>query len=53
MRLTKIHAASPQPQIIEVKDSVTGKVDEALTSSPAKCSIRKNRRFLRIIFRKS
>ena len=35
VKLTKINASSPQPQILEVKDSVTGKVDEVLTAGGA------------------
>jgi hypothetical protein len=31
VKLTKINAAAPQPQIIEVKDCETGKVDDVLT----------------------
>ncbi|MDR1983820.1 MAG: DUF4469 domain-containing protein, partial [Prevotellaceae bacterium] len=35
VKLTKVNAPSPQPQILEVKDSVTGKVDEVLTAGGA------------------
>jgi hypothetical protein len=35
VKLSKITAAVPQPQILEVKDSVSGKVDEILTSGGA------------------
>ena len=32
VNLTKVNMPSPQPQILEVKDSVSGKVDEILTA---------------------
>jgi hypothetical protein len=32
IKLTKVNTPSPQPQILEVKDSVSRKVDEILTS---------------------
>ena len=35
VKLSKINASSTQPQILEVSDSVTGKVDEVLTSGGA------------------
>jgi hypothetical protein len=35
VKLAKVNTISPQPQILEVKDSVTGKVDEVLTSGGA------------------
>jgi hypothetical protein len=35
VKLTKVNVTSPQPQILEVKDSVTGKVDEVLTAGGA------------------
>jgi hypothetical protein len=35
VKLTKVNAPSPQPQILEVRDSVSGKVDEILTSGGA------------------
>jgi hypothetical protein len=35
VKLTKVNVSSPQPQILEVKDSVTGKVDEVLTAGGA------------------
>ncbi|MDR2042510.1 MAG: DUF4469 domain-containing protein [Tannerella sp.] len=35
VKLTKVNAVAPQPQILEVKDSVTGKVDEVLTAGGA------------------
>jgi hypothetical protein len=31
VKVTKVNTASPQPQILEVRDSVSGKVDEILT----------------------
>ncbi|MDR1407223.1 MAG: DUF4469 domain-containing protein [Tannerella sp.] len=35
VKLTKVNAPSPQPQILEVLDSVSGRVDEILTSGGA------------------
>lgn len=35
VKLTKVNTPSPQPQMLEVKDSVSGKVDEVLTSGGA------------------
>ncbi|MDR2126527.1 MAG: DUF4469 domain-containing protein [Prevotellaceae bacterium] len=35
VKLTKVNTASPHPQILEVKDSVSGKIDEALTAGGA------------------
>ena len=35
VKLSKINASSPQPLILEVTDSVTGRVDEVLTSGGA------------------
>jgi hypothetical protein len=35
VKLVKVNAPAPQPQILEVKDSVTGKVDEVLTAGGA------------------
>jgi hypothetical protein len=35
VKLSKVNVPSPQPQVIEVKDSVTGKVDEVLTAGGA------------------
>jgi hypothetical protein len=32
VKVTKVNTASPQPQILEVKDSVTGSIDQLLTS---------------------
>ncbi|MDR1348392.1 MAG: DUF4469 domain-containing protein [Prevotellaceae bacterium] len=32
VKLTKVNVASPQPQILEVKDSVTGSIDSLLTA---------------------
>lgn len=32
VKVTKVNAPSPQPQILEVKDSVTGSIDQLLTS---------------------
>ncbi|MDR2126390.1 MAG: DUF4469 domain-containing protein [Prevotellaceae bacterium] len=35
VKLTKVNVSSPQPQILEVKDSVSGKIDEVLTAGGA------------------
>jgi hypothetical protein len=35
VKVTKVNAQSPQPQVLEVKDSVSGKVDKILTAGGA------------------
>ncbi|MDR1380957.1 MAG: DUF4469 domain-containing protein [Tannerella sp.] len=35
VKLIKVNAPSPQPQVLEVKDSISGRVDEILTSGGA------------------